>query len=753
MPSAYAVFFASRGASVVVNDLGSSRTGDGGGNHKVYAADVVVNEIIATGGKAVANYDSVEDGDKIIETAIKAFGRVDIVINNAGILRDKSFARMTDDDWDLIQRVHVRGSYKVAKAAWEHFQKQGYGRIINTASAAGIYGNFGQANYAAAKLALYGFSLTLAREGAKKNIHCNTIAPLAASRMTETIMPPEMLAYMKPSFVVPVVAYLCHDATEENGSLFEVGAGFVSKLRYERSKGAVFKADESFTPGAVAAKYAKICDFKDADHPGSIAEVDWIGLLEQAKALAPLSGAPNMRFDGKVVVVTGAGAGLGRAYVHMFAKLGASVVVNDLGGSHSGGGASQAAADVVVEELRALGAKAVANYDSVEDGDKVVETAIKAFGRIDIIVNNAGILRDKSFARATDADWDLVHRVHLRGTYKVAKAAWPHFLNQKYGRIINTTSAVGLYGNFGQANYSAAKAGIIAFGNTLAQEGRKHNIIVNTIAPNAGTRMTATVMPPEMVEALKPDYIAPLVGFLAHEQTKETGNIFEVGSGWIAKVRWQRTGGHCFPVNVPLLPEAIAQEWSVITDFDDGRAIHPTSPNDTMEVLTANFENKAPNSSAGSDGAKAARASAPAPAFAPTSSASSGGNVKVPGFQASALFEGLQKSLDTIPEKDRKALLIKTKACFEFELENAQGTMQAWYVDLKNGVGEVGVGKAKNKADMTVSIADSDFVDLAAGKINAQKAFMSGKIKIKGNMGLAAKLEGVLKLAGPKAKL
>ncbi|KAJ3196538.1 hypothetical protein HK101_008547 [Irineochytrium annulatum] len=1021
------------GASVVVNDLGSSRTGDGGGNHK--AADVVVNEIIAAGGKAVANYDSVEDGDKIIETAIKAFGRVDIVINNAGILRDKSFARMTDEDWDLIHRVHVRGSYKVTKAAWEHFQKQGFGRIINTASAAGIYGNFGQANYAAAKLALYGFSLTLAREGAKKNIHCNTIAPLAASRMTETVMPPEMLAHMNPNFVVPLVAYLCHETTAENGGLFEVGAGFVSKLRYERSKGAVFKADESFTPGAVAAKYAKILDFTDADHPGSIAEVDWIGLLEQAKALAPLSDAPNLRFDGKVALVTGAGAGLGRAYAHMFAKLGASVVVNDLGGSHSGGGASQAAADVVVEELRALGAKAVANYDSVEDGDKVVETAIKAFGRIDIIVNNAGILRDKSFARATDADWDLVHRVHLRGTYKVAKAAWPHFLNQKYGRIINTTSAVGLYGNFGQANYSAAKAGIIAFSNTLAQEGRKHNIIVNTIAPNAGTRMTATVMPPEMVEALKPDYIAPLVGFLAHEQTKETGNVFEVGSGWIAKVRWQRTGGHCFPVNVPLKPEAIASKWSVITDFDDGRAIYPTSPNDTMNVLMANFENKAPESapSAGAGGetyasttytytdrdvilyalgvgakrtdlnlvyenndpfitlptfgvipafdaqmhtpfdklvpnfnpmmilhgeqyleikkplptsgtlintprlievldkGKAAAivvgvtttdekgtvytenqftmfvrgsggfggkkdssdrgaataannppkrapdaivrekttedqaalyrlsgdwnplhidpqmaaignfdipilhglctfgiagkhilqtygdynpesfksikvrfakhvfpgetvethmwregskvifqvkvverneiaisnaavelqgpwatkgvSAASAPASAPPTAAPSAAGIAVPGFQASALFGALQKGLGALPEKDRKALLTKTKACFEFELKNAEGKTQAWYVDLKNGQGEVGVGKAKNKADLIVSIADSDFVDLAAGKINAQKAFMSGKIKVKGNMALATKLEAVLKLSGPKAKL
>ncbi|KAI8837061.1 hypothetical protein BC829DRAFT_426205 [Chytridium lagenaria] len=977
------------GASVVVNDLGGSRTGEGGGNSR--AADVVVNEIVAAGGKAVANYDSVEDGDKIVETALKAFGKIDIVINNAGILRDKSFARMTDDDWDLVHRVHVRGSYKVAKAAWEHFQKQGYGRIINTASAAGIYGNFGQANYSAAKLALHGFTMTLAREGAKKNIHANTIAPLAASRMTETVMPPEMLAHLKPEFVVPVVAYLCHESTEENGGLFEVGAGFASKLRWERSKGAVFKADETFTPGAVAKKFANIADFTNADHPGSLAEVDWVGLLEQAKSLPALSGVPELRFDGKVVVVTGAGAGLGRAYAHMFAKLGASIVVNDLGGSAVGQGASSSAADVVVEEVRALGAKAVANYDSVEDGDKLSD--------VDIIVNNAGILRDKSFARATDADWDLVHRVHLRGTYKVAKAAWPHFLKQKYGRIINTTSAVGLYGNFGQANYSAAKAGVIAFSNTLALEGRKSNIIVNTIAPNAGTRMTATVMPPEMVEALKPDYIAPL-------STQETGGVYEVGSGWISKVRWQRTGGVAFPVNVPLLPEHIASKWGDIINFDDGKATYPASAGDSFMAIQANFENVAPSAGAPSAGPSgqsyapvefeyterdrtdlplvyenndpfvvlptyavipafsaqmqipfdeliknfdfskllhgeqyteikkpwptsgkvistphlidildkgkaaaaivgvttrdvkgevlaenqftlfirgaggfggkkdsdrgaatalnnppnrpadkivrekttedqaalyrlsgdlnplhldpnmaamggfdkpilhglctygiagkhvmqtygggdpasiksikvrfakhvfpgkvekvifqvkvvergdiaisnaacelagewASKGAAATPAAAPAAAAAPASNeIAVAGFQSSTLFAALAKGLGALPAAERKALLNKTKA-------NKEGKLQNWFVDLKNGDGAVGVGKA-TKADLVVAIADSDFVDLAAGKINAQKAFMSGKIKVKGNMALATKLEAVLKLSGPKAKL
>ncbi|KAI9173248.1 hypothetical protein H9P43_007379 [Blastocladiella emersonii ATCC 22665] len=598
----YAHFFAKRGASVVVNDLGGSTTGAGADTR---AADVVVEEIRAAGGKAVANYNSVEDGEAIVETAMKAFGRVDVVLNNAGILRDKGFARMTDDDWDLVHRVHVRGSYKVAKAAWPIMQKQKYGRILNTASAAGIYGNFGQANYSAAKLALHGFSMSLAREGAKYNILANTIAPIAASRMTATVMPPEVLEALKPDFVAPLVGALVHESTTETGGLFEVGAGFVAKLRRERAHGAVFKADASFTPTAVAARFHEIVDFaKDPTYPSSIAETDWLGLLERAKSIDtnPNLGNP-LRFDGKTVLVTGAGNGIGRAYALLFGKLGANVVVNDLGTAPSG----QKAADVVVEEIRKAGGKAVANYDSVEDGDKLVETALKAFGSIHVIVNNAGILRDKSFARVTDADWDLIHRIHLRASYKVIKAAWPHMLKQKYGRIINTSSAVGLYGNFGQTNYSAAKAGIIGLSNTLAIEGKKHNIVVNTIAPNAGTAMTATVMPPDMVEALKPEYVAPLVGYLAHEANTHTGGIYECGSGWAAAVRWQRTGGVGFPHNKELTPEAILAKWDQICDFDDGRAAYPVSTQDSFQTIYGNITN---TNEADAKAAKAAKSSA-----------------------------------------------------------------------------------------------------------------------------------------------
>ncbi|KAI9008103.1 hypothetical protein BC832DRAFT_553111 [Gaertneriomyces semiglobifer] len=744
---AYAKFFGSRGASVVVNDLGASRTGDAGGDHK--AADVVVNEIKTAGGKAVANYDSVEDGEKIVQTALDAFGRVDVIINNAGILRDKSFARMTDADWDLVQRVHVRGSYKVTKAAWPHMQKQGFGRIINTASAAGIYGNFGQANYSAAKLALFGFSQTLAREGEKKNIRVNTIAPLAASRMTETVMPPEILEALKPEFVVPLVAYLVHESTEETGSLFEVGAGFASKLRWERSAGAVFKADSTFTPGSVGAKWSEITSFEKPQYPTSIMDTDWVGLLEQAKGLTGNPAGSDLRLDGKVAIVTGAGNGLGRAHALLLAKQGASVVVNDLGVSTKGEGAELSPADKVVNEIRAAGGQAVANYDSVEDGEKLVETALQAFGRIDIIVNNAGILRDKSFTRMTDNDWDLVQRVHLRGTYKVIKAAWPHMVKQKYGRIINTTSAVGLYGNFGQANYSAAKAGTVALSNTLALEGARSNIIVNTIAPNAGTRMTATVMPPEMVEALKPEYVSPLIAYLAHEATTETGGVFEVGSAWIAKVRWQRTGGYGFPINKPLLPEHIASKWQEITDFEDGRATYPTNTQESFASVQANFDNVA-GDAAPAPAAESGKAVKPESAPAPSGN---GGSVAVSGFASSKVFEAISAGLNSASSAARLGQVKKIKSIFAFEITNSDGKKQSWFVDLKNGEGAVGAGPAPGKADMTVLVSDKDFIELASGKVKPQKAFMAGKIKIKGNMGLAAKIDAILKLASPKAKL
>ncbi|KAJ2552662.1 hypothetical protein EV175_003229 [Coemansia sp. RSA 1933] len=566
---AYSLFFAARGGKVVVNDLGSGLKGEGS---SAGAADLVVDEIRKAGGTAVADYHNVvTEGDKIIETAVKAFGRVDVIINNAGILRDKSFKSMSDQDWDSVLAVHLTGAYRLTQAAWPIMRAQKFGRIIMTASAAGIYGNFGQANYAAAKQALIGFSNSLALEGAKYNINSNAIAPLAASRMTATVMPQEMLDALKPEFIAPLVGYLTHETTKQTGGLFEIGAGSITAHRWEATRGVVFKPDAEFTPGAVKAQFAKVDSFDGGSaavyYPASMKDNDWLGKLQEAKDLPPNQGAEALRFDGKVVLVTGAGNGLGRAYALMFGKAGAKVVVNDVATVEQ-----RRAADLVVAEIKQAGGEAVANYDSVEDGDKVVQTAIDSFGRIDVVVNNAGILRDKSFVKVTPQEWDLVYRVHLRGTYKVSRAAWPHFMRQKGGAIINTNSSVGIFGNFGQTNYAAAKAGIQGLTNTLAIEGAKYGIRANAVAPNAGTAMTATVMPAEIVEMLKPEYVAPLVGYLAHESTPHSGKLFQVGSCWVSEIRRQRSGGVSFSVKRELTPEDIAKRWASIVDFDDGRA-------------------------------------------------------------------------------------------------------------------------------------------------------------------------------------
>ncbi|RDA90151.1 hypothetical protein CP533_2202 [Ophiocordyceps camponoti-saundersi (nom. inval.)] len=588
---AYALFFASRGASVVVNDLGGSFKGEGNSSK---AADVVVDEIKAAGGKAVANYDSVEDGDRIIDTAIKAYGRIDVLLNNAGILRDVSFKNMKDQDWDLINKVHVRGSYKCARAAWPHFRKQKYGRIINTASAAGLYGSFGQTNYSSAKLAMVGFTETLAKEGIKYNILCNVIAPMAASRMTETVLPPDVLENLKPDWVVPLVAVLVHKSnTSETGAIFEVGGGFAAKLRWERAGGLLLKPDDSYTPGAILDKWNKVVDFSDPQHPTG--SNDFMTLLEESMKMSPSPKAAKLDFSGRVALVTGGGAGIGRAYCLAFARHGASVVVNDL-----------ADPDKVVAEIKKMGGKAIGVKASAEDGEAVVKAAVDAFGRIDIIVNNAGILRDKAFTNMDDNLWDPVMNVHLRGTYKVTKAAWPYFLKQKYGRVLNTTSTSGIYGNFGQANYSAAKCGILGFSRALALEGFKYNIYVNTIAPNAGTAMTATVMPEEMIQAFKPDYIAPLVLALCSDKCPDpTGGLYEVGSGWCGRTRWQRAGGHGFPVDVALTPEEVLKNWRDIVDFDDGRADHPEKTQESMEKIMANMDNRRGGGSSSSSGSKA----------------------------------------------------------------------------------------------------------------------------------------------------
>ncbi|HLU68363.1 MAG TPA: SDR family NAD(P)-dependent oxidoreductase [Kofleriaceae bacterium] len=296
----------------------------------------------------------------------------------------------------------------------------------------------------------------------------------------------------------------------------------------------------------------------------------------------------ELRFDDRVAIVTGAGNGLGRSHALLLAARGAKVVVNDLGGGIHGEGKSQRAADAVVDEIVKAGGVAVANYDSVEDGAKIVKTALDAFGRVDIVVNNAGILRDVSFAKMSPEDWELIYRVHVKGSFAVTHAAWPHMREQKYGRVIMTASAAGIYGNFGQANYGMAKLGLVGLSNTLAIEGRKNNVHVNTIAPIAGSRLTETVLPKELIEALRPEFVSPLLAYLCHESCEETGGLFEVGGGFFAKLRWERARGKTFRLGRAITPESVRDSWKEIASFD--KAEHPDTIAASMQPIMENVQ-------------------------------------------------------------------------------------------------------------------------------------------------------------------
>jgi NAD(P)-dependent dehydrogenase (short-subunit alcohol dehydrogenase family) len=281
--------------------------------------------------------------------------------------------------------------------------------------------------------------------------------------------------------------------------------------------------------------------------------------------------------EGRVVIVTGAGGGLGRAYALFLASVGAKVVVNDLGGSRDGSGAGSAMADAVVDEIRAAGGQAVASYDSVateEGAAAIVATAIDAFGAVHGLVNNAGILRDTSFSKMDTESWKVVQSVHLDGGYFMSKAVWPHFREQGFGRIVMASSTSGLFGNFGQANYGAMKAGLVGLLNTLAIEGARDNILANAIAPMAATRMTEDIAPAELLAKLPPEFVAPVVAYLLTEESTETGSVFVAGGGQVYRVAQFQNKGVVFP-EPPSLGE-VAERWSEISDLDD--AVPGTNP-------------------------------------------------------------------------------------------------------------------------------------------------------------------------------
>eukprot|EP00301_Raphidiophrys_heterophryoidea_P020429 c5123_g1_i1.p1 GENE.c5123_g1_i1~~c5123_g1_i1.p1 ORF type:complete len:298 (+),score=75.82 c5123_g1_i1:37-930(+) len=265
----------------------------------------------------------------------------------------------------------------------------------------------------------------------------------------------------------------------------------------------------------------------------------------------------GLRFDDKVAIVTGAGGALGKQYALALAERGAKVVVNDF---------SQQNAEAVVQEIKSKGGQAVVNCKNVLEGDQIVKTAIDTWGRLDIIISNAGILRDVSFAKMSQKQWNDIIDVHLHGTFSVVHAGWPHLLKSGSGRVVLVTSTSGLYGNHGQANYSAAKLAVVGLAKTLAKEGARSGVKVNAVAPGAGSAMTKTVMPAAMVDAWKAEYVAPVVAYMCHPSFPDSGKVFECGGGYVGEVHWIRTQGVHLDLNTPYTIDNVHAVWSQVTD-------------------------------------------------------------------------------------------------------------------------------------------------------------------------------------------
>jgi 3-hydroxy-3-methylglutaryl CoA synthase/NAD(P)-dependent dehydrogenase (short-subunit alcohol dehydrogenase family)/putative sterol carrier protein len=418
------------------------------------------------------------------------------------------------------------------------------------------------------------------------------------------------------------------------------------------------------------------------------------------EASKPISEEESVRFDDRVAIVTGAGGGLGRVYALELAKRGAKVVVNDLGGARDGTGEGSARpADAVVQEIVEAGGEAVANYDSVttlEGGENIVRTALEHFGKVDILINNAGILRDKSFAKMTPELWDGVLDVHLQGAYNVTGPAFRAMRENGYGRIVMTTSAAGLFGNFGQTNYSAAKMALVGMMNTLKLEGRKYDIKVNTVAPLAATRLTEDVMPPDLSEKLKPEFVAPVVLYLCSESCAETGLIVNAGGGFfnraavVAALAVTIGNGQRVPT-----VEDIHRNWAEVDSLEGGREYQDANAF-SMNMLT------------GSGGAEEQRS----------------GGAEEQGETVRGVFERM-------PEFFQADAAGGVDVVFQFNISGPGGG--DWYVIVKDNTCTVEAG-AHSKPTTTLKMADGDFLALIAGRLPAMQAFTSGKLKIEGDL-------------------
>jgi len=419
----------------------------------------------------------------------------------------------------------------------------------------------------------------------------------------------------------------------------------------------------------------------------------------------------EIRFDEQVAVVTGAGAGLGRVYALELAKRGAKVVVNDLGGARDGSGNGSATpADQVVAEIEALGAQAVANYDNVatpQGGEKIIQTALDSFGGVDILINNAGILRDKSFLKMEPENWQAVLDVHLNGAYHVTRPAFAAMKEKGYGRIIMTTSAAGLYGNFGQTNYTAAKMALVGLMNTLKLEGQKYDIKVNTIAPVAASRLTEDVLPPDFFEKLKPEFVAPLVLVLASKDCPVSGNIYNAGMGFFNRAAIVTGPGTVISDGKKIpTPEQVASAWKDIAKLAPAKEYLQLNEQigDLLTALTPKKDT--PSESAAAD------------------------------VNVSDIFNNMADTFNA----DAAA---GVDVIFQFNISGAEGG--DWACVIKDQTCSIDSG-LNDQAACTLKMADQDFLDMMTGKLPAMQAYTSGKLIIEGDIMKSQLIEKLFKL-------
>jgi len=698
---AYALLLASRGAKVVVNDLGGARDGVGKSNF----ADAVVKEIKDKGGIAVADYNNVVEGEKIIQTAIDNFGRIDILINNAGILRDKSFTKMSDQDWDLIHLVHLKGAFKTTHAAWEHFRKQKYGRVIMTSSNAGIFGNFGQANYSAAKMGLVGLTNTLAIEGAKYNIKVNTLVPTAASRLTEDILPPEMFEAMKPDLIAPVVAYMSHESFPDTGAVIDSTLGFATKMHYVRGPGVVLKKKPSdpVTIESVKEFWPQAMDMKNAFHLDKMAEVT-VDLVERIQDFEERS---KLDPDGKSYWSSYTYNSKDLALYAL--GIGASVLnEGDLKFLYESHENFAGLPTFFILPGMAIESPLVANsmppgkfadFTNILHGEQFIEF-------VDEFPGTEGDFKIRSYSVDT-LD---------KGSSAISIVNSEIYQNKKL--VARTQQHIFVLGQGGFNGPRNSK------GAVEVQPAPKR-------APDAVVEQRTAEDQAALYRLsgdLNPLHIDPTVATASGHQKPILHGMATLG--FSARHVLAKYGGN-EPSNFKALKarfvKPVLPGQTLVTEmWLEGKRVHfQTKTKETGNIVIAgayvDFKNIVSSQGASS--------SAAAPAAAPSSGA----------LKSDGLFHKIKEEVGK-----NKDLAKSINGVFLYNITENGKTAKSWTLDLK--VPEVYEGQPKSgKADTTMTLSDSDMVDLAAGTLNPQVAYMKGKLKIAGNLMLAQKLGPLLK--------